>query len=200
MTVDAIVENIRDFLEREGFHYDFDEEILRFDIGFAIDGPIKSINCMIAADIDGDGCTAIGWPNIGIDKNNERELESLLFRINSNLLNGIWQIVDNEVRYTKWISLEGDAVLTDEMLSQCIYGIGHTIKKYCPSILAVNINCSTADEEIRKLYGSEENDSDEESEDDPDKETPEDPPNYSTNKFDNGYIFWMNDDSKKDGE
>ena len=55
MKVEQIIETINDYFEKEEFHYDFDETILRYDYGFRLDGVINHAGCNLVGDADGDG-------------------------------------------------------------------------------------------------------------------------------------------------
>ncbi|WP_026658166.1 hypothetical protein [Butyrivibrio sp. AC2005] len=179
MKVDQILESVNNYLEKEELHFDYDENIMRYDYGFRLDGVISSIGCNLVVDEDGNGCTITAYPEIGIEKKTRRELEHLLFLLNCNIYRGTWQIDDNnEIRYVKYISLEGDdAVLTYEMLDNGIYAAGSLMQRYADSIVSAIVGASTADEEIGKLFKTDEadtTDKDEDSNDDKDKESSRD--------------------------
>ncbi len=157
MKVEQIIETINDYFEKEEFHYDFDETILRYDYGFRLDGVINRVGCNLVVDADGDGCLITAYPEIGVSEKTRDELEHFLFRMNCNMIRGTWQIDDNEIRYLRNTYLEGDkAVLTYEMLDAAIYAVATVIEHYADSIVSVIAGAVTADEEIKKLFEDEE--------------------------------------------
>jgi hypothetical protein len=188
MKVEQIIESINNFFEKEEFHYEFDETILRYDYGFRLDGVINRAGCNLVVDADGDGCIITAYPEIGIPEKTMGELEHLLFKMNCNMLRGTWQIDDNEIRYVKNISLEGDsAVLTYEMLDACIYASATVIEHYADSIVAVIAGASTADEEIKKLFEDEGDSEKEDAEEDEDNDK-----DLSREETANSVFLWLN--------
>lgn len=186
MKVEQIIESINDYFEKEEFHYDFDDTILRYDYGFKLDGVINHAGCNLVVDADGDGCIVTAYPEIGVSEKTRNELEKFLFKMNCNLIRGTWQIDDDEIRYVKYISLEGDdAVLTFEMLDSGVYAAATVIEHYSDSIMSVIAGASTSDEEIKKLFENEEDSENEVA----DKYTDEE---RSKEETTNSVFLWLN--------
>ncbi|WP_026658176.1 hypothetical protein [Butyrivibrio sp. AC2005] len=154
MVAKDIVEAIDNFLKKEDFRYEYDEERLRFDFVFGLDETVaKSLSCNIVVDKDGDDCSITGYPSIGGIKRNITDVKLLLFEINCHMGRGTWQLdSDNEVRYTLTMPLEGDATITEEMLDCFVYIVPGAVKEYVDSIAAVSMGCSTVEDEVAKLF------------------------------------------------
>lgn len=188
MKVEQITETINEYFEKEEFHYDFDETILRYDYGFRLDGVINRVGCNLVVDADGDGCLITAYPEIGVSEKTRDELEHFLFKLNCNMIRGTWQIDDNEIRYLRNISLEGDeAVLTYEMLDAAIYTAATVIEHYADSIVLVIAGASTADEEIKKLFEDEEDSEKKDAGEDEDKDK-----DLSREETVNSVFLWIN--------
>ncbi|WP_029232611.1 hypothetical protein [Butyrivibrio sp. VCB2006] len=165
MNASDVINRITEYFDKEELKYDYNEELMRFDYGFCIDNEIvQKVDCLILVDSDGDDCQIVGYPNIKAKLETKKELESLLFGINCNTFRGIWQLCNDEVRYIRTLALEGDAVLTDEMLDMAVFSVPNIIAKYADSMVAVVMGYSKADDELKKLY-DEDGDADDQSED-----------------------------------
>ena len=163
MNASDVIDKITEYFDKEELKYDYNEELMRFDYGFCIDNEIvQKADCLILVDSDGDDCQIVGYPNIKAKQETKKELESLLFGINCNMFRGMWQLCKDEVRYIRSLALEGDAVLTDEMLDMAVFSVPNIIAKYADSMIAVVMGYSTADDELKKLY--EEEDTEDQSE------------------------------------
>ena len=154
MIASDIVNRITEYFDKEELTYEYNEELMRFDYGFCVDNEIiQKADCLIVVDSEGDDCQLVGYPNIKAKPSTKKELEWLLFGINCNMFRGMWQLGSNdEVRYIRSLALEGDAVLTDEMLEMAVFSVPNIIAKYADSMIAVVMGYSTAAEELKKLY------------------------------------------------
>ncbi len=153
MNPSDVVNRIAEYFDKEEITYNYDEEIMRFDYGFCVDNEIvQKADCLILVDTDGDDCQIVGYPNIKAKPSTKKELESLLFGINCNRLRGLWQLHNDEVRYIRSLTLEGNAVLTDEMLDAAVYTIPRIIARYADSMIVVVMGYSTAADELKKLF------------------------------------------------
>ena len=158
MNASDVINRITEYFDKEELKYDYNEELMRFDYGFCVDNEIvQKADCLILVDSDGDDCQIVGYPNIKAKLETKKELEFLLFGINCNMYRGAWQLCDDEVRYIRSLALEGDAVLTDEMLEVAVFSVPHIIAKYADSMVSVAMGYSTADDELKKLDCEEEN-------------------------------------------
>lgn len=156
MNASDVINRIAEYFDKEELKYDYNEELMRFDYGFCIDNEIvQKADCLILVDSDGDDCQIVGYPNIKAKPETKKELESLLFGINCNMFRGMWQLCKEEVRYIRSLALEGDAVLTDEMLDMAVFSVPNIIAKYADSMIAVVMGYSTAEDELKKLYEGE---------------------------------------------
>ncbi len=163
MNASDVINRITEYFDKEELKYDYNEELMRFDYGLCIDNEIvQKADCLILVDSEGDDCQIVGYPNIKAKQETKKELEALLFGINCNSFRGVWQLCNDEVRYIRSLALEGDAVLTDEMLDMAVFSVPNIIAKYADSMVAVVMGYSTADDELKKLY--EEEDTEDQSE------------------------------------
>jgi hypothetical protein len=176
MRLEDVIKSINNFVEKEGLCCEYDENHLRYDFSFQPEGVISLVRTNLVIDYDGDGCLFTTYPEIGIVERTRGELEHLLFQINCHIYRGMWQIAFDEIRYVKSLVISGDdAVLTDEMLGECIYAGGNVVEHYADAIVAVISGASTAEVELQKLFGSDgEDDEDAEEEEMEDAEEEED--------------------------
>ncbi len=147
-----LVKIITAYLSNNGIDYKYDEALMRFEIEFCLDNEIvQNANCLVLVEDDGSGFCIIGDPHIKVKPATKKVLNALLRGINSIIWRGEWQMHDDEVRYVNRLSLDKDAVPTEEMLMVELSAPPFMIDEYADAIIAVIIGFSTAEHELKRL-------------------------------------------------
>lgn len=162
MIVSEIINSINEFMEKEEMIYEYDEEKLRYNFGFNLDNAVVlHVDCVLGIDAEGEDILVAGYPEIKLKEETRHELEAFLFGINCRAFRGIWQIDGEDLRYVRCVPLDGNAMITYEMLDSAVFSIPYIVTKYIDSIVAIVLGYTTAEKELEKFFDEKEEESDE---------------------------------------
>ena len=150
MEQEQIVDAVRDWLDGDDWHYEYDAEKHLIKMGITLKSKIKSGR--IYVDIKKDCYLVYLYAPISGDKDNIGELTKYLTMANYGLLNGNFEldVRDGEIRYKTYVNCDGLESLSPSVIEDSIYVGCVMMDRYGDGIAALALGFSDADTEIKK--------------------------------------------------
>ena len=160
MNMEDIVNAVRDWLDDDDWHYDYDAEKQLIKMGISLKSKIKSGKIYI--DFKDDCYLVYVYPPLNGDKDNLTELTKYLTMANYGLLNGNFELDtnDGEIRYKVYVNCEGLESLSTEVIKDSICVGCVMLDRYGDGIAALALGFSDAETEIKKAEHRNEAESD----------------------------------------
>ena len=157
MDQEQIVDVLRDWLDSDDWHYEYDAERHVIRAGITLDCKLRSARVFIPIRVDGSYIVNIVSPISG-DPKNMGELVKYVAMANFGLPNGNFDIdvEDGEIRYKTYVNCKGLEKLPDEIIKDSIYAGWFTMERYGNGIAALAMGFSDAETEIKKAEDSNE--------------------------------------------
>ena len=157
MDQEQIVDALRDWLDSEDWHYEYDSENHLIRTGITLDCKLRKARVFIPIRADGSYIVNIVSPISGDPKNMD-ELVKYVAMANYGLANGNFDVdvEDGEVRYKIYVTCKGLEKLPEEIIKDSIYTGWCMIERYGNGIAALAMGFSDAETEIKKSEGSNE--------------------------------------------
>lgn len=149
----GIAKAIRDFLDKDDWHYNFDEEKGRFDLGITLKSRLKSTKVVIR--VNESSYTVYDYLSISAGSDNETELREValfLSYANYGLRNGNFEMdpSDGEMRYKSFVDCGGGAIPTYDIIEASLYVPPTMIDRYADGILGIIFGGASAKDAIEK--------------------------------------------------
>ena len=150
MEQEQIVDAVRDWLDGDDWHYEYDAEKHLIKMGITLKSKIKSGRIFV--DIKKDCYAVYLCAPISGDKDNLGELLKYVAMANYGLLNGNFEIDvrDGEIRYKTFVNCEGLESLSRAVIQDSVYLGCLMMDRYGDGIAALALGFSDADTEIKK--------------------------------------------------
>ena len=160
MEQEQIVDAIRDWLDEDDWHYEYNAEKHLIKMGINLKSKIKSGRYFI--DIKEDSYLVYLYTPINGDPGNIGELVKYLTMANYGLYNGNFEVDvrDGEIRYKTFVNCDGLESLSPEVIKDSIYVCCVMMDRYGDGIAALALGFSDADTEIKKAEHRDEADGD----------------------------------------
>ena len=160
MEREQIVDAVRDWLESDDWHYEFDAEHCLIKMGINLKSKIKSARIFV--DIRETFYLVYVFAPISGDKDNLGELNKYLAMANYGLHNGNFELDmdDGEIRYKIFVNCDGLESLSAEVIRDSVYAGCAMMDRYGDGIAALAFGFSDAETEIKKAEQSDDEDSD----------------------------------------
>lgn len=160
MEQEQIVDAIRDWLDEDDWHYEYNAEKHLIKMGINLKSKIKSGRYFI--DIKEDSYLVYLYTPINGDPANIGELVKYLTMANYGLYNGNFEVDvrDGEIRYKTFVNCDGLESLSPEVIKDSIYVCCVMMDRYGDGIAALALGFSDADTEIKKAEHRDEADGD----------------------------------------
>ena len=160
MEQEQIVDAIRDWLDGDDWHYEYDAEKHLIRMGITLKSRLKSGRFYI--DIKDDCYAVYLCAPISGDKDNLGELLKYLTMANYGLLNGNFEldVRDGEIRYKTFVNCDGLESLSRDVIEDSVYVCCVMMDRYGDGIAALALGFSDADTEIKKAEHRDEADGD----------------------------------------
>ena len=160
MEQEQIVDAIRDWLDEDDWHYEYNAEKHLIKMGINLKSKIKSGRYFI--DIKEDSYLVYLYTPINGDPENIGELVKYLTMANYGLYNGNFEVDvrDGEIRYKTFVNCDGLESLSPEVIKDSIYVCCVMMDRYGDGIAALALGFSDADTEIKKAEHRDETDGD----------------------------------------
>ena len=157
MDQEQIVDVLRDWLDSDDWHYEYDAENHLIRTGITLDCKLRKARVFIPIRADGSYIVNIVSPISGDPKNMD-ELVKYVAMANYGLANGNFDVdvEDGEVRYKIYVNCKGLETLPEEIIKDSIYAGWCMIERYGNGIAALAMGFSDAETEIKKAEGSNE--------------------------------------------
>ena len=150
MEQEEIIDAVRDWLDNDDWHYDFDAERTMIKTGINLKSKIKSSRILI--DIKENSYIVYLISPINGDKENPAEIIKYLTMANYGLINGNFEfdVRDGEIRYKTFVNCEGLESLSEEVIRDSVYVGCAMMDRYGDGIASLAFGYSDAETEIKK--------------------------------------------------
>ena len=150
MEQEQTVDAVRDWLDGDDWHYEYDAEKHLIKMGINLKSKIKSGRIFI--DFKDDCYAVYLCAPINGDKDNIGELVKYLTMANYGLLNGNFEldVRDGEIRYKTFVNCDGLESLSPAVIQDSIYVACIMMDRYGNGIAALALGFSDAETEIKK--------------------------------------------------
>ena len=157
MDQEQIVDALRDWLDNDDWHYEYDAENHVIRAGVNLDCKLRNARVFIPIREDGSYIVNIVSPISGDPKNMD-ELVKYVAMANFGLANGNFDVDvrDGELRYKIYVNCKGLEKLPDQIIKDSIYAGWCMMEHYGNGIAALAMGFSDAEAEIKKAEGSDE--------------------------------------------
>lgn len=150
METDALIDAVRDYLDDEGYRYDYDAEDQALTLGFNVKCKLKNVR--VYWEFKKHGYIVYVISPLNADKDDLGEMLRYVAMANYGLYRGNFEIDchDGEVRYKSYVSAEGLESLSREVIDISLdVGIA-MMERYGNGIAALALGFSDAETEIKK--------------------------------------------------
>lgn len=143
---DVLVNRVKEFLDKAGWHYSFDDDMGVYEFTVRTKSMIKKINYMI--DVQGNKILVLGVSPIGANPDDPKmmaELAEFICRSNWSLMNGCLEMDyrDGELRYKSFIDADHITPSVD-VIGNAVHRISAMYRRYAPGILDIILAGGTA--------------------------------------------------------
>ena len=151
MDQEQIVDAVRDWLDGDDWHYDYNAEKHMISAGIKLDCKMRSARVYIPIRDDNSYIVNIVAPIKG-DPNDLDELIKYLTMANYGLANGNFEldVRDGEIRYKTFVNCDGLESLSRDVIEDSVYMCCVMMDRYGDGIAALALGFSDADTEIKK--------------------------------------------------
>ena len=155
MEQEQIVDAVRDWLDGDDWHYEYDAEKHLIKMGVTLKSRIKSGRIFV--DIKKDCYAVYLCAPISGDKDNIGELLRYIAMANYGLLNGNFEVDvrDGEIRYKTYVNCDGLESLSPAVIQDSICVGCFMMDRYGDGIAALALGFSDAETEIKKAEHTE---------------------------------------------
>ena len=157
MDQEQIVDALRDWLDNDDWHYEYDAKNHVIRAGVTLDCKLRNARVFIPVREEGSYIVNIVSPISGDPKNID-ELVKYVAMANYGLVNGNFDIdvKDGGLRYKTYVNCRGLEKLPDEIIKDSIFAGWCLMEQYGDGIAALAMGFSDAEAEIKKAEGSDE--------------------------------------------
>ena len=154
MDQEQIVDALRDWLDSDDWHYEYDAERHLIKAGITLDCKLRNARIFIPIRDDGTYIVNIYSPVNG-DPANIDELVKYVAMANYGLANGNFDIdvSDGEVRYKIYVNCKDLEKLPAQIIKDSIYAGWCMMDRYGNGLAALAMGFSDAETEIKKAEG-----------------------------------------------
>lgn len=155
MDQEQIVDALRDWLDSDDWHYEYDAEHHLIRAGITLDCKLRNARIFIPIREDGSYIVNIYSPVNG-DPAHIDELVKYVTMANYGLANGNFDldVSDGEVRYKIYVNCKDLEKLPAQIIKDSIYAGWCMMDRYGNGIAALAMGFSDAETEIKKAEGS----------------------------------------------
>lgn len=160
MEREQIVDAVRDWLDDDDWHYDYDAERHVIRAGITLDCKLRSGRVFIPIREDGSYIVNIVSPISG-DPKDIGELVKYLTMANYGLANGNFEldVRDGEIRYKTYVNCKDLGSLPGQIIKDSILVGWYMMERYGNGIAAIAMGFSDAETEIKKAEGGDSDES-----------------------------------------
>ena len=161
MDQEQIVDAVRDWLDGDDWHYDYNADNHMISAGIKLDCKMRSARVYIPIRDDNSYIVNIVAPIKG-DPNDLDELIKYLTMANYGLANGNFEldVRDGEIRYKTYVNCRELESLPDRIIKDSILVGWYMMERYGDGIAAISMGFSDAEAEIKKAEGDSDDEAD----------------------------------------
>ena len=150
MKQEQIVDVVRDWIDGDDWHYEYDAERQLISMGVNLTSKLKT--CEIFVDIKSDSYIVYVYSPIGGDKEKNSEIIKFLTMANYGLINGNFEfsMENGEIRFKTFVNCNGLEALSTEVIRDSIWFGCAMLDRYGDGIAALSFGFSDAETEIQK--------------------------------------------------
>jgi len=150
MEKEAVIDAVRDFIEGEGYRYEYNAEREFLRLGFKIDCKLKHVDIIV--DFHERGFLVYAISPICADEECFAEVRKYLSMANFALMDGNFEMnpKSGEVRYRCWVGTWALESLPSEVIDESISVTYDMFKRYGDGLAALSLGFSDAETEIVK--------------------------------------------------
>ena len=154
MDQEQIVDALRDWLDSDDWHYEYDAEHHLIRAGITLDCKLRNARIFIPIREDGSYIVNIYSPVNG-DPAHIDELVKYIAMANYGLANGNFDldVSDGEVRYKTYVNCKDMKELPEQIIKDSIYAGWCMMDRYGNGLAALAMGFSDAETEIKKAEG-----------------------------------------------
>ena len=158
MDSQMIIDGMRDYLDAQGWNYDYDAEKQLIRTGINIKNHVKSLKIFIT--VNGSVLSTYFIPAVNGDTEEYTELLKFLNFANWNMTSGSFELdpSDGEIRFRYSVRLNDFEAFPESCADAAIVIPAMMYQKYGDSIATLCFGYSSAEEEIQKIHEAEEAD------------------------------------------
>lgn len=151
MDQEQLTDIVRDYLDKENFHYEYNAEKGYLKLGFNLKCKLKKTRMFI--DIKDHGFLVLAVSPLNADKDNLGEILKYTAMANYGLINGNFEVDvrDGEVRYKTWTATQGLDAVPNDILEDAISIPCAMLDRYGNGLAALTLGFSDAATEIKKV-------------------------------------------------
>jgi len=145
-----MVSVMRNYLNRNDWHYEYHSDDKYISCGLNITCKLKSLRLLV--DFNDYGFTNYAVCNLKADEDCRMEVLRYLTMANYGLRNGNFEmdLRDGEVRYKVYTNCDGMSSISDDVLEDCMLVPARMFDKYGNGLAAILLGFSDAETEIKK--------------------------------------------------
>ncbi|MDO5336558.1 MAG: YbjN domain-containing protein [Eubacteriales bacterium] len=149
-----IIEAVRDFLDADDWHYDYNAEKQIIECGAKVKCKLKNIRLLIS--FNDKGYTVFARIPISAEEDTMNDVMRYITMANYGLRNGNFEldVRDGELRYKVYTNCADLEELPKRMIQDSIYIPWIMVERYGNGLAALCMGFSTPDEEIKKAEGN----------------------------------------------
>lgn len=154
-----IADSIREFLEKDDWHFSFDSDKGVFRFGVSVGNKLKNVSCRIL--VHDDCYTVYAVSPIGPDEDNKKMMNNMsefICRANFGLRNGNFEMDfrDGEIRFKTFVNCGNDIKPASEIIKESIYTPVAMFDKYGSGITDIIFQDVAAAKAVTKCEESDE--------------------------------------------
>ena len=150
MEIDAVIDAVRNYLDDEGYRYEYNAEHKFLRLGFGVHCKLKNVRLFV--EFKKIGYVVYAIAPINADKENLFEMLKYLTMANYSLLHGNFEmdVSDGEIRYKCWIETWQLDTLGGQQIDESLSVPLMMFERYGDGIAALALGFSDAETEINK--------------------------------------------------
>ena len=154
MSLDSIVDALRDWLDDDDWRYEYDAEHQVIKTGVALRNKLRSARIFIPVREE-ESYSVIAVSPINGDPANLGEMLKYLTMANYGLASGCFEldVRDGEIHYKIYVNCRGLDTLPKEIIEASVYVCYSMMERYGNGIAALAMGFSDAETEIKKAEG-----------------------------------------------
>ena len=149
--MEAMIDLVKDYLDREEWKYEYDEETHTIVTGVKVKCKLQSLRMGIR--FSENGYLTIAYPSLNANEEYRSDVAEYITRANYGVKNGNFEMDyrDGQVRYKVYTSYKGLSEFSEDMIEESVVVPILMFERYGDGLTAVLLGFSTPEDEINKV-------------------------------------------------